>query len=209
MDACYAPDATPLQLRDEVVWTPLVAGVPLARGTENWTPVQKEQVWTHVRLNIYPAGGVARFRVWGRPRPEVTAETTNLAALELGAVALCCSDMFFSPMNNLLKAEPSTHMGDGWETRRSRPPGEDWVVIRLGTPGVIESFLVDTAHFKGNYPNSVRFEGLYWPDAPPWVLATDADWTSISDQTQRRRPRAYHSINTHRTSSSYSHDDSP
>ena len=43
-------------------------------------------------------------------------------------------------------------MGDGWETARRRGPGNDWVIIALGQPGVIERAEIDTAHFKGNYP---------------------------------------------------------
>ncbi|MEE2788489.1 MAG: allantoicase [Myxococcota bacterium] len=186
VDGCCAPNATLEELKSVVKWTPLVAGVPLDRGQENWTPVDHglSGAMTHVRLNIYPAGGVARFRVWGRPERPLGDSQVNLASLSHGAVAICCSDSFFSPMNHLLKCAPSTHMGDGWETRRSRPPGQDWVVIRLAQVGVIDEFLVDTAHFKGNYPDVVYFEGINWPSAPPWRLATDMAWHRLSDQVR-------------------------
>ncbi|MBC7872783.1 MAG: allantoicase, partial [Ferruginibacter sp.] len=120
--------------------------------------------YTHLRLHIYPDGGVARLKVYGEVFKDWStvdaSETINLAAATNGAKAILCNDMFFSHMDNLLMPGRGINMGDGWETKRNRTPGnKDWVIIRLAHKGVIEKILVDTAYFKGNYPDSCLIEG--------------------------------------------------
>ncbi|MEE2755850.1 MAG: 2-oxo-4-hydroxy-4-carboxy-5-ureidoimidazoline decarboxylase, partial [Myxococcota bacterium] len=176
--------ATPIQLRDEVQWHPVVRQIPLNAGSENLATADVTCAFTHVRLNIYPAGGVARLRIWGKAEIHPSTEVTNLASLEAGAKALCCSDMFFSPMDNLLKTQPAENMGQGWETRRGRPPTDDWVIIRLAQPGYLQTAIIDTAYFKGNYPETGQLFGICWPDAPPWALVANSNWTPISSVLQ-------------------------
>jgi allantoicase len=131
-----------------------------------------------MRLNIFPDGGVARFRVYGRVEPdfsrrELDAETAprvadawvDLAALKNGARALACSDAFFGPMNNLLLPGRAADMGGGWETRRKRQPGHDFILIKLATRGVIRLCEIDTNHFRGNYPDRCSLELIDAPDA--------------------------------------------
>ena len=183
VEACHAPSATAEQLRDDIQWTTLVSELALKPGSENLASVANDGVWTHVRLRIYPAGGVARLRVWGEAHPPASTGEVDLAALAQGGLALCCSDMFFSPMNNLLQPQPAQHMGQGWETRRSRPPGQDWVVIKLGQAGQLTRVLVDTAFFKGNYPDHCTLQGIYWPGAPTHALVQHEDWQDITAPT--------------------------
>lgn len=87
--------------------------------------------------------------------------------------------MFFAPMTNLLLPERAAHMGQGWETRRSRPPGEDWIIIALGRPGHIQHAVVDTSFFKGNSPDRCALDALYWPDAPAHALVDHPDWVEV------------------------------
>ncbi len=191
LDGCYAPGATPTQLRDEIQWHPVVRQMALNAGSENLATAEPSCAFTHVRLNIYPAGGVARLRVWGKAEVRPTTGVTDLACLESGAKALCCSDMFFSPMDNLLKTQPALNMGQGWETRRGRPPTDDWVIIRLGQPGHLQSAVIDTAFFKGNYPEKAQLFGICWPDAPPWALVSNPNWAPISKMTQLGADQAH------------------
>ena len=172
-------DASVEALQSEANWTEIVPPMPLQRGSHNLQAVAVVGEWTHVRLRIFPDGGVARLRIWGEPRPsrEEGAEV-DLACIQKGGQALACSDMFFSPMNNLLEPQAASHMGQGWETRRSRPPTDDWVVIKLGQPGHLDHVVVDTAFFKGNYPDRCTVLGLYWPEAPPWALMRHEDGAS-------------------------------
>jgi allantoicase len=85
-------------------------------------------------------------------------ELIDLAAVENGGVPLACSDMFFSHMNNLIMPGRAANMGDGWETKRRRGPGYDWIILKLGLPGTIRKIEVDTNHFKGNYPDTCSIE---------------------------------------------------
>jgi allantoicase len=167
-------------------WTRLLPSTPLRRGSRNLQPITAPGSWTHVRLNIYPDGGVARLRVYGAPVARPSGDRVDLLALGTGGVPLACSDMFFSPMTNLLLPDRSAYMGNGWETRRSRPPGSDFIVLKMGLPGRVASFELDTAHFKGNFPDRARVDGLYWPDAPPHALVGHPDWRPATAMTRLR-----------------------
>ena len=122
------------------------------------------QAYTHVRLRMYPDGGIARFRLYGQAVPVWPAdmkECVEVSAAVMGGVAVKCSDQHFGSMENLLIPGRGTDMGDGWETKRSR--GEehvDWVIIRLGARSKVKSIVVDTAHFRGNYPRAVMVQGI-------------------------------------------------
>lgn len=171
------PSATELENAN---WTEVLPKSPLNPGSQHFFEIDSTRVWTHLRLNIYPDGGVARFRVYGQPFANWQAllpkQEVNLAAASLGARAIVCNDMFFSHMNNLLMPGRGINMGDGWETKRNRTPNNvDWVIIELAHVGELKRLLVDTAHFKGNYPDRCSVEGLLWPqgkafdpNALPW-----------------------------------------
>ena len=149
-------------------WTSMLPKSSLKPGTQNIFSVSNGQRWTHVRFNIFPDGGVARLRVYGEVLPDWQrlrkSRVIDLAAIEHGGVAVAASDMFFSPMNNLIMPGRAGTMGDGWETRRRRGPGNDWVIIKLGKPGAIKKIELDTNHFKGNYPDTCSIEGCFAPD---------------------------------------------
>jgi allantoicase len=157
-------DALDLGAIDTATWTELVPRLPLRGDTRNVFPVAIDRRFTHVRLDIFPDGGVARLRVHGEVAPRwaklrALGGPIDLAALEHGAVVETCSDMFFGSRNNLIKPGPSRSMADGWETRRRRGPGNDWAIIRLAGTGTIERIELDTTHFKGNAPGRCTLEG--------------------------------------------------
>jgi allantoicase len=155
---------------DPVAWREALARSPLNGDAHNLFPVDAAPAATHLRLRIYPDGGVARLRVYGdvvadwdslRRRGEV-----DLAAVEHGGLVVACSDMFFGSRHNLIMPGDATHMGDGWETKRRRGPGHDWTIVRLGTTGTIRRIEVDTRHFKGNAPGACSLDasvdGEHW-----------------------------------------------
>lgn len=158
---------SPLATVDDLLaaeWRPLLGQTKLNGDSENPFPTDAEFAVTHVRLNIFPDGGVARLRVHGEAVPDWhraggLGVEVDLAAVENGGEVLACSDMFFGPKNNLIMPGRATNMSDGWETRRRRGPGHDWVVVRLATEGILHRVEVDTNHYKGNFPDTASIEG--------------------------------------------------
>jgi allantoicase len=146
----------------EATWFELLPRSALAGDARNAFAVEGQQRVTHVRLSIYPDGGVARLRVHG----EVVADPrllglplVDLAALENGGHVVGCSNMFYGSPNNLLMPGLAGTMGEGWETARRRDAGNDWVLIRLAVPGQIRLAELDTSHFKGNAPGRAGLRG--------------------------------------------------
>ncbi len=135
-------------------WSTLVPRSAVAGNTRNEFDVDVEERFTHVRLTMFPDGGVARLRVYGEPVPDprLLPATIDLAALENGAVVTGCSNMFYSAPANLLMPGLARVMGDGWETSRRRDDGNDWVAVRLACAGSVEVVELDTSHFVGNAP---------------------------------------------------------
>src|SRR5882724_11935427 len=151
---------------DAINWTPLLPQMPLAGDTQNSFAVAGDQRVTHLRFKIYPDGGVARLRVYGEVLPDWErlkrmGGDVDLAAVENGGRVISCSDMFFGHRHNLIMPGRAANMSDGWETKRRRGPGHDWTIIKLGTPGRIRRLEVDTAYFKGNFPESCSLEGAH------------------------------------------------
>ena len=142
-------------------WTTLVPRSPVAGDARNEFEVEPGQRATHVRLTIYPDGGVARLRVHGEPVPDprLLPATIDLAALENGAVVTGCSNMFYSSPANLLLPGQARVMGDGWETSRRRDQANDWVEVRLACAGSVEVVELDTSHFVGNAPGWATLSG--------------------------------------------------
>jgi allantoicase len=164
IDLAELPEgATPAVLA-RAEWREALPQSKLAGDSHNLFPVPDSVASraTHVRLRIFPDGGVARLRVHG----DVVADwdrltrrgDVDLAAAANGGFVVVCSDMFFGSRNNLILPGDSTHMGDGWETRRRRVPGHEWTIVRLAAAGTVRRVEVDTKHFKGNAPGACSLE---------------------------------------------------
>ena len=177
LEGCAAPaGATVEQLADPATeWLEIVPRSPLAGDSRNRFAVDAACRFTHLRFHIYPDGGVARLRVHGEVVPDwpavlaagsgPDAGEVDLVAVEHGGRWLGASDLFFSSPQNLLMPGRGRRMDDGWETKRRRGPGNDWCVLRLGVAGSVRRVVVDTAHFKGNYPDTCALEGCVAPAA--------------------------------------------
>ncbi|MDB5096594.1 MAG: allantoicase [Cyanobacteria bacterium RYN_339] len=168
-------------------WTELVGMTELQGGSQHFLPVSNPNRFTHVRLHIYPDGGVARLRVYGEVHAILEpGELVDLAAVENGGTSALANDMYFSHRNNLVMPGRAANMGDGWETKRKRAPGNDWVIVKLGTPGSLEKVEIDTNHFKGNFPESAALEGVYIPHEVPATFLTSRslDWQPILPRTK-------------------------
>jgi len=174
---------------ENLSWHSLLPQSPLNPGSQNLFAITSAESWTHLRLNIIPDGGVARLRVYGMVVPDGSKlkadELVDLAAIKNGGVPLACSDMFFSSMHNLIMPGRAANMGDGWETKRRRGPGHDWIILKLGLPGAIRKIEVDTNHFKGNYPDTCSIEGCAASGAGAAELMNPAaPWREILPRTK-------------------------
>ncbi|MEO8664795.1 MAG: allantoicase [Ignavibacteria bacterium] len=191
VEACFieeGPD-TEEYLSGTVKWTEVLPGSPLNPGSQNLFPVTSSEKWNYVRLNIFPDGGVARFRVYGEiDMDKITSkkgEMIDLAALLNGGRVLVCNDMFFGSKDNLISPGRSKNMGDGWETKRKRIPGYDWTILKLATAGEIKKIIVDTNFFKGNFPDSCSIEVCYKPDlSDDSVTNPDIEWKELLTKTK-------------------------
>ncbi|MDJ0908974.1 MAG: allantoicase [Woeseiaceae bacterium] len=180
IDACISDDDVP-----EEGWTPLVARTGIGGDAHHYLPVDDDSSYTHLRLNIYPDGGVARLRVYGEIEPADDDEegVIDLYGLRHGGRALAASDEHYGSMHNLNIPGRGVNMGDGWETARRRGPGNDWVIVKLGRPGTVERVEVDTAHFKGNYPDRVSIEVANFASDEEATRESDG-WRTLLPETK-------------------------
>jgi allantoicase len=188
IDGLFAPQGSDPEQLARMTWRELLVQSPLAPGSQNLFVSRDAEPVSHLRLNIFPDGGVARFRAYGHvqadwARGAIDAEAlaqlpaaasakawVDLAAITSGGISLACSDAFYGPSNNLLLPFPAQNMGGGWETRRRRTAGADWIIFRLGARGTPRMLELDTHFNKGNSPARCSLELL---DAPATTRITD------------------------------------
>ena len=186
IDACaveHTPSLEELSGGD-VQWESLLPEIPLKGNASNEIGIRASaQRVTHLRLNIFPDGGVARLRVHGEVVPDESVfsggREADLAAMENGGFVVECSDMHYGHRQNLILPGRSAHMGDGWETKRRRGPGHDWTIVRLARRGIVERVELDTDHFKGNAPGSIMVESCDLGDIRAELDADQAKWSTL------------------------------
>lgn len=174
------------QIDENSEWVPLVTMTELQGDSDHYIEVDSLRVWTHIRFNIYPDGGVARLRLYGRVycdwEDTDKDKLYDVASSLNGGRIIGWNDAHFGHPNHLLYEGDAINMGDAWETRRRREPGFDWVVIQLGHRCTLKELIVDTAFFKGNFPDQFSIQGadvkqdtpkslitrsIYWPELVP------------------------------------------
>jgi allantoicase len=201
IDLVELPDDASLDDVTRAAWKEALPQTKLAGDSHNLFRIDGAARATHLRLRIYPDGGVARLRVHG----DVVADwdrlerrgDVDLGAAAHGALVVVCSDMFFGSRNNLILPGDSTHMGDGWETKRRRAPGHEWTIVRLATAGTIRRIEVDTKHFKGNAPGSCSLEAgrlrAIGEAGSQGFQPGDVEWRELVPRTPLR-PDALHTF---------------
>lgn len=192
IEATHASENASPESLSAAKWTEILSKSKLQGGSHNLFTILVRERFTHVRLKIFPDGGVARLRVYGEVLPDPKKLSSNtpidLAALENGGVVITCNDSFFSPKENLILPGRAQHMGEGWETRRKRGPGYDWIIVNLGTSGTLSKIEVDTHHYKGNFPESCSIDAAFIPGAR--LLPVDfregktIEWSEVLPRTK-------------------------
>jgi len=179
---------------ESTIWTEIVPRTRLLPDSHHLIAVDSDKAWTHVRLHIYPDGGIARLRVFGQVRVDWgsrdPAELIDLIALRNGGRSVACNDQHFGVPENLLAPGRGINMGDGWETRRRREPGHDWAILALGHRGQVRRVEIDTAHFKGNYPDGASIEGIDF-DGDEATLANTDGWRELLPRQKLQMDREH------------------
>ena len=188
IDGCVSDEDVPAQ-----GWVEILPRTDIEGDSHNFLDVRNDTIFTHLRLHIYPDGGIARLRVFGEIRPDFSGVDgyVDLAALEHGGRPIACSDQHYGSVHNLLAPGRGANMGDGWETARRRGPGNDWVIIALGHPGEIERAEIDTAHFKGNYPDRVSLEGGLF-DSDDAVTNSSLVWRTLLPEAKLKMDQQHY-----------------
>ena len=186
----------PLYAVEGVPWTTILHKTPLRGNGENLFTITDRRPWTHVRLSIYPDGGVARLRVFGEvavdwDRVAPGNQLVDLALITNGGLFLAASDLHYGTRGALIMPGRAENMGDGWETRRRRGPGYDWAIVRLGHPGIVSKIEIDTNHFKGNYPDRASLEGVFAPNVITENLAA-MNWETVLPETKMSANKRHH-----------------
>lgn len=183
---------------EDAVWRKVTERLALNGNDRIYVPVEAGEPVTHVRLHIFPDGGVARLRVWGRVVPDFSrrapGEVIDLLAMAAGGRGIIANDEHFGRVENLTAPGRGVDMGDGWETRRRREPGHDWAVLELGAAGEIEAIVVDTAHFKGNYPDRCSIQAAAAASGSPQEIAAAAEAWPVLLPEAKLQPDHVHSF---------------
>lgn len=194
IDACDLVGLSAVEALMQAPWREMLARTPLKGDAHNLHAIDHALPATHLRLRIFPDGGVARLRVHG----EIVADwerlrrrgDVDLGAVEHGGIVVACSNMFYGSRHNLIMPGDATHMGDGWETTRRRGPGHDWTIVRLGAEGSVRRVDVDTRHFKGNAPGACSLDGVQLAQGQTVDLA---EWRELLPHTPLQ-PHARHTF---------------
>jgi allantoicase len=195
VEAAYVPGGA--QPDGATQWKEIVPSTTLQGNSHHYLDVSDSQAYTHVRLNLYPDGGVARLRIYGQPQVDWASASrsapVDLAAMENGAYIVAANNQHFGAASNLLMPGRGVNMGDGWETRRRREPGNDWTIIALARPGAITKIEVDTAFFKGNYPDRCSIQAAYVKGGTDSSLVTQAMfWPTLLDEQKLQMDKQHY-----------------
>ncbi|KAH7911990.1 galactose-binding domain-like protein [Hygrophoropsis aurantiaca] len=184
VEAVLSP--TEVQVPDDVKWTEILPKVKTGPSSRHLFTIPESSKINYVKLNMYPDGGIARFRVYGHVSPvypQNTCEPFDLAHVFAGGRVVFTSDQHFGVGSNLILPGRGKDMGDGWETKRSRQRDhKDWVIIKLGVPAILSTAEIDTIHFKGNFPESVDLHALQSTEEVP--ESDSPQWSPILPRTK-------------------------
>ena len=160
IEACFSKKNLPSK---NSKWTKILKKKSTKANSHHFFNIKNKSVFTHIKLNIYPDGGVARLRIYGSMEIKKInkKKIINLASVLNGASVIAYNNEHFGKAENILAPGSGKNMGDGWETRRSRGKNLDWLILKCAAAGKIKKIQIDTHHFKGNYPDMCSLQATY------------------------------------------------
>jgi allantoicase len=185
---------------DKTQWRPIVPASKLGPSASHYMAALATEPVNWLRLHIYPDGGVARLRVYGEAlgdwEPADAKALHELSAMKNGGRILAYNNAHYGTVQALITDGRGQNMGDGWETRRRREPGHDWLIVALGRPGVIEAIEIDTAFFRGNYPDRCSLQAARIGDLPRDAIITDSQFWPVLMAEQKLNADHVHSFDS-------------
>ena len=144
-------------------WIKILKKKSIKANSHHFFNIKNKSIFTHIKLNIYPDGGIARIRIYGSmlAKKKFGKKIINLTSVLNGATPIACNNEHFGRAENILAPGTGKNMGDGWETRRSRGKNFDWLIIKCAAAGKISKIQIDTHHFKGNYPDKCSLQAAH------------------------------------------------
>ena len=172
-------------------WIEILPKTSLKGDSGNKFKIESKTKVNYIKLQIFPDGGVARLRLFGEVKLnwdnyDNKNDLIELSSLKLGGSIVAYNNAHYGDVSALLSDGRGKTMGDGWETRRRREPGNDWIIIKLATKGLIKKIEIDTAHFKGNYPDeaSVQVSNFDENKSLEETINGSQNWKYILDKSK-------------------------
>jgi len=162
LEGCYSNSKNIKNLK----WKPLISKKKTKANSHHIFNVSSKSDFTHIKLNIFPDGGVARLRLYGsisKKKNNLKNKIINLTSLLNGASIIACNNEHFGKAENILAPGKAKNMGDGWETRRRRDKGYDWLILNSINGQKINKIEISTHHFKGNFPSQCSLQASFIP----------------------------------------------
>ena len=160
-------------------WITLVPKKKVKANSHHFFSVKNKKIFTYIKFNIFPDGGVARLRLYGSiaKSKKFKNKKINLASLLDGASIIACNNEHFGRAENILAPGNAKNMGDGWETRRRRDKGHDWLILNSIDGNMIDKIEISTHHFKGNFPSHCSLQAAYLsPKSSKQIVNSSNKW---------------------------------
>ena len=150
----------------------------------------------YIRFQIFPDGGIARLRLLGHVEIDLEKfknKKIELSSLNLGGKIIAYNNAHYGDVSALLTSGRGKTMGDGWETRRRREPGNDWIIVKLAKSGIIEEIEIDTAHFKGNFPDKASISAAFFDEKEKVssIIKQNKNWKEILPPTKLKADKIH------------------
>ena len=148
----------------DLKWKTLINKRKTKASSHHLFTVSSKTISTHIKFNIFPDGGVARLRLFGsisKEKKKFGNKIINLASLLNGSSVIACNNEHFGKAENILAPGKAKDMSDGWETRRRRDKGHDWLILNCIKSNKINKIEISTHHFKGNFPSHCSLQAAF------------------------------------------------
>jgi allantoicase len=177
-------------------WKSLLGKKKTKANSHHIFKTSSKSVFTHIKLNIFPDGGVARLRLYGnisKEKNDFKNKTINLASLLDGASVIACNNEHFGKAENILAPGKAKNMGDGWETRRRRDKGFDWLILNSIDGEKIDKIEISTHHFKGNFPSHCSLQAAYitTKKSSSSIVSGSNKWKTLMNKTMLKANKTH------------------